>query len=139
VRQLRKVARVDQSSIRRLSKSQVAAPGRAAITEAVALPVALHREVEVATAAEAVARALEEEEAAAVEVREVGVVAVAGTEASTPMLRKATKAMGAWSTRVMMRYDTGVWYIGGWNDGIVWTSSTGSNSGDSSLVNADVF
>jgi len=138
---LRKAARVDQSSKTRL-KSQVAAtPGQAAITEAVALLAVPHREAEAVTVAEAVARASEEEEVAAAEVKEEDVVAVAGTEASTPTLVKVTRAMAAWSTRTVMRYATGAtWCIDGRNGCIVWwKSTTGSNSGDSPLINAEVF
>jgi hypothetical protein len=91
---------VDQTSNTHLSKNKVAAtPGRAAITEVAALPVALHKEVEVVIAVEAVARASEEEEVVAAEVKEEDVVVVAGTEASMPMLRRATRAMAAWSIR----------------------------------------
>jgi uncharacterized membrane protein len=99
VRQLRKAARVDQNSNTRLKSKVAATPGRAAITEVVALPVALHREAEEVIAAEAVVKASEEEGVAVAEVKEVDVVAVAGTEASTPMLRKVTRAMAAWSIR----------------------------------------
>ena len=141
VRQLRKVARVNRSSSIRLSKNKVeATPGQAATTEAVALQAALPREVEVATAAEAEARALEEEEVAAAEAKGEEEVAVAATEASTPMLRKVIRAMAAWSTRFTMRHATSATRgIGRRNDCIVWTSTAWPDWGDISLVNADVF
>jgi hypothetical protein len=118
---------VDQNNNIRRSKSQVAAtPGQAAITEAAVLQAALRIEVEVAIAAEVVARVSKAEEAAVAEVKEEDVVAVAGTEASMPMSRKETKAMGAWSTEAMMRYAAGAtWWIGGRDDCVAWTYPKG--------------
>ena len=117
-----------------------ATPGQAAITEAVALPAALHREVEVVIAAEAVAKASEEGEVAAVEVKEEDVVAVAGTEASMPMLRKVTRAMAAWSIRDHDAICCWRYMVQRWTELLYCVDIRyGFGLGDSSLVNADVF
>jgi len=139
VHQQRKVATADQSSSIPLSKNLAAAMrGQAVITEAEAALAVLHKEVEVVIAAEAEARASEEGEAAGVEAKEEDGVVVAGTEASTPMSVKATRATGAWSTRIIMRYATGATWCTGRRSDRVWTSASGQ-IGDCSLINADVF